>query len=67
MDGAGGAAAALTVTEASAGEAVPEALPTHLDMVLKTIYWRRFDGAVLLRGGGDGDRRVPALLYLMPG
>jgi hypothetical protein len=27
-------------------------VPTHLDMALKTIYWRRFDGAALLAVAG---------------
>ena len=36
-------------------EGLPTAgLPTHLDMVLKTIYWRRFDGAVLLAVAATG-------------
>lgn len=28
------------------------AVPTHLDMALRAIYWRRFDGAVLLAVAG---------------
>jgi hypothetical protein len=28
--------------------------PTHLDMVLRTIYWRRFDGAALLAVAATG-------------
>ena len=31
-----------------------DALPTHLDMVLRTIYWRRFDGAALLAVAATG-------------
>jgi len=30
----------------------PVPVPTHLDMALKAIYWRRFDGAVLLAVAG---------------
>lgn len=28
--------------------------PTHLDMLLKAIYWRRFDGAALLTAAATG-------------
>jgi hypothetical protein len=27
-------------------------VPTHLDIALRAIYWRRFDGAVLLAIAG---------------
>ena len=37
-------------TVPAAVSAVP--VPTHLDMALKAIYWRRFDGAVLLAVAG---------------
>jgi hypothetical protein len=48
--GAGGAA-----TEIVPGEVLSaEVLPTHLGMVLKTIYWRRFEGAVLLAAAATG-------------
>ncbi len=30
------------------GGAAPDALITHLDVLLKTVYWRRLDGALLL-------------------
>lgn len=54
---AGAGAGAGAGSGAGAGGA--EDLPTHLDMVLKTIYWRRFDGAVLLAVAVTG---VAALL-----
>lgn len=45
----------IVATEIVAAEVLPaEVLPTHLDMVLKTIYWRRFDGAVLLAAAATG-------------
>ncbi len=37
-----------------AGACGEDALPTHLDMVLRTIYWRRFDGAALLAVAATG-------------
>jgi hypothetical protein len=53
--GAGSAAPETVATEIVAAEVLPaEVLPTHLDMVLKTIYWRRFDGAVLLAAAATG-------------
>ena len=36
------------------GETDSDAPPTHLEMVLKTIYWRRFDGAALLMVAATG-------------
>jgi hypothetical protein len=47
-------AATLAVAGGVPGAAAAEVLPTHLDMVLKTIYWRRFDGAVLLAVAATG-------------
>ena len=53
--GAGSAAPETVATEIVAAEVLPaEVLPTHLDMVLKTIYWRRFDGAMLLAAAATG-------------
>ncbi len=59
--GPGAGAGAGTAARASApAEILPtqtlarEFLPTHLDLVLKIIYWRRFDGAVLLAAAATG-------------
>lgn len=40
--------AASAVTAGSADPAGPDPLTWHLDALLKTVYWRRADGAVLL-------------------
>lgn len=46
-------AAALVMAGGGPGPATSQ-VPTHLDMVLKTIYWRRFDGALLLAMAATG-------------
>jgi hypothetical protein len=53
LDRAPAAVMRLAVVTAGPGGG-PEVLPTHLDMLLKTIYWRRFDGAVLLAVAATG-------------
>jgi len=44
----------LAVVSAGPGAGSSEVLPTHLDMLLKTIYWRRFDGVVLFAVAATG-------------
>jgi hypothetical protein len=39
--------------DASGGSA-PDVLTTHLHLVLKTVYWQRLDGAVLLAAAATG-------------
>ena len=48
------ALAAVALAGAGAGPGGAEHVPAHLDMVLKTIYWRRFDGVLLLAVAATG-------------